>query len=218
MTAAAVINPRMDSVEVLFMGSKSIIGEISGLPIILFTQILDLIKYLAGNINSVDRFVLIVPSDCIDQLRNDPIYIFRQTRKIYIYYDNDSDLNRDKARIQNEHEKLVFCYKRNLSALVQKFKTDTANSIPGSNSQATVYDVALSYNQRLLAKRSNRAAHQSTTPKRVASSSKHGFPVTKIEQVYSRHICPSCNVLFRDPHQLECGHRICKSCIKVDNK
>jgi hypothetical protein len=216
--AAAAVNPPMDLVEVLFLGSKSITGEINDLSIIFFAQILQLINHVARNSNSVDRFVLIVPGDCLDSLLNDIIYVFDQARQIYAYYDNDNDLKRDEERLKKKHKKIRFCYKRNLPALIQNLKVDTANSASESNYQATINDAALSYDQRLLAKRSNPAAHYSTTPKRVASPSKHGFPVKNIEQVDAHYICPSCELLFRDPHQLECGHRICKNCIKIDNK
>ncbi len=216
--AAAAVYPRMDSVEVLFMGPKSIIGEIKGLSIIFFAQILDLIKHVTGNINSVDRYVLIVPGDCIDQLLNDIVYNFGQVRLIYVYYDNDNDFKQDEDRLKEKHEKLRFCHKRTVEALVQKFKVDTANNMTESNYLATVVDVALSCEQRVLAKRSNPAAHHSTTPKRVASPLKHRLSVKNIEQIDAHYICPSCNFLFCDPHQLECGHRICKPCIKIENE
>jgi hypothetical protein len=199
------------------VGSVSLIEEIKGLSIILFAQILQLLSHVTEHSHSVDRFVIIVPSFCLDQLLNDAIYLFDQARQVYVYYDSDNDLRQDEDRLQTKHNKLRFCYKRNLSGLLQSLKVETASSASESNYQATVCDAMQSNNQRLLAKRSTPAAHRSTS-KRFASSFKYGFSVKNIDQVDTCYICQLCQLLFRDPHQLECGDRICKSCIKTENR
>jgi hypothetical protein len=215
---AAAASPTMDSTKVLLLRSKSVTENIKWSVTMLFVQIFEMIKYVSENITSTDTFVLIVPGGIIEELFSDSIYRFEQVRSIYVYYDNNNDLERDKIRLQHEHGKLRFLHERNLKALIETFKVNNVTSSSRSNYQPTINNVASLWEQSLSVKRSNPAGRHSPEPKRFASPSKHGFPVKSIEQIHSHYICSSCKFLFRDPHQLECGHRICQTCIKIENR
>ncbi len=184
----------------------------------LFVQLSELIKYVTENIKSADTFVLVVPGSIIKEMLRDSIFTIGQVRHIYIYYDNDDDFERDKNQIEDEHGNLRFWHERNLETLLEKLEVDHAINTSSLGYRAAVNDVASSWEQRISAKRSNDADRHSPSPKRFAPTSKQRFSVKHIEQIDSKYICSSCKFLFCNPYQLECGHRICQSCIKNDNK
>ena len=42
-----------------------------------------------------------------------------------------------------------------------------------------------------------------------------GYRVKNLDSLNSESICPSCQLLLRDPLQtIECGHRLCRSCVE----
>ncbi|CAF1200930.1 unnamed protein product [Rotaria sordida] len=45
----------------------------------------------------------------------------------------------------------------------------------------------------------------------------HDYSVKNIGEIPSNYICPFCKLIFHKPYQLNCGHRICKSCINFTN-
>jgi len=215
---ATATSSGMDTVKVLVLGSKFITKNMKWSVIMLFIKLVELIEYVSKNIKSVDTFVLVVPGSIIKELRRDPIFTIEQVRHVHIYYANDDDLERDKNQIEDEHGKLRFWHERNLETLLEKLEVDYAINTSSSNCRETVNDVASSWEQRISAKRLNDAGCHSPEPKRFASTSKQGFPVKHIKKIDSQYICAMCEFLFRNPYQLECGHRICQSCIKNETE
>ena len=208
----------MDTTKVLLLGSKAITESVKWSSIILFAQILDMMKYVCENMKSIDKFTLIVPVDAISSLLVDPIYKSDQVRHIYVYYANNVDLKKNKNDIQDERGKLRFYHERYLSSLIGTLKVKNTLDSSRSNYQVTVNNAGSSYEERLTIKRSNPNVSHSSEPKRVASTSNHGVPVKFIEQINPPYTCSSCQGLLRDPYQLCCGHRICQGCIKIENK
>jgi hypothetical protein len=207
----------MDSTKFLLLGSKSITESIKWPVIMLFTQLIEFIKCVSENIQSTDTFVLIVPGGIIKEVLNDPIYKFKQVRHIYVYYDNDNDLKRDKDHIKDELGKFRFCHERKLATLIEKLKADNAVDSSEPNYHETANNFLSSLGQYVTVKRSRASSRHSPEPKRFTSTTKHGITVKNIEQIDSHYICSTCKSLFRDPYQLECGHRICQCCIKNEN-
>lgn len=207
-----------ETVKFLLLGSKSITENIKWSVLLLFTELFSFIKHVSENIKSTDEFELIIPGINIKKVMDDPIYHIEQVRHIHVYYDNEDDLKKAKDDIKDEHGKLRFCLTENLPTLIEKLKAGNAINSSGSNYRDTLNDVTGSSKQRILAKRSSPTDHRIPAPKRIASKLKHGLFAKNIEQIELRYICPSCRFLLRDPHQLECGHRICQYCIKNENE
>ncbi|CAF4361260.1 unnamed protein product [Rotaria sordida] len=82
----------------------------------------------------------------------------------------------------------------------------------------TINGVASSIEQRISAKRSNTNSCYSPEPKRLSIMTTHDYSVKNIGEIPSNYICPFCKLIFHEPCQLNCGHRICKSCINFINK
>lgn len=45
-----------------------------------------------------------------------------------------------------------------------------------------------------------------------------GYEVKTVQHVDNRYKCPVCHQIYKDPVQLECGHRICSLCLQSETK
>ncbi|UJR16078.1 hypothetical protein I4U23_002991 [Adineta vaga] len=45
-----------------------------------------------------------------------------------------------------------------------------------------------------------------------------GFNCSNIKEIVKNYVCPDCDLILKDPIQLDCGHRICEECIKHDEE
>lgn len=206
------------STEVLLLGSTAPRENVKFPVIRFFTFLSAMSSYVSANIKKKDTFVLFVPHDMIQELINDMIYGVAQVRVIYVYCDNGTDLKQAKECIQDEHKKLRFFHKRQLQIKLEKVMNDDAFSTSTSINRTAKNDVASSHEQRISAKRSNTPSHYSSESKRFATTSEHGFSAGNMEQIELRWICPSCKLVLRSPYQLNCGHRVCQSCLNINNK
>jgi hypothetical protein len=175
-------------------------------------------NYVTENIKTTETFILFVSDDVIKDLINDPIYSFPQVRVIYVYCDNYSYVKSENNGIQDVLRKLRFFHKQHLKTKIENVMGVDASSSSTSMDRTERNDVVSSHEQRISAKRSKPSSCHSSEPKRLAITSKHGFVVKNIEQIESCYMCRSCELMLREPHQLNCGHRICQSCIKIENK
>ena len=214
---ASSITLTMDPVKLLFIGSETMRKDMGWEVGTFFGSLSSLIRYVEENISRSNNFILIIPNDILGMLVAEPIYAFNQVRRIYVYYDNNIDLKRDKAHYGNASGKLQFYDKRRLGPLIEKLKNDAAINSPGLYTTITL-DIASAVEQRILEKRENRTSYDSSKPKRFTSKTRRGYNVKNIEQIHPRYICSNCKFLFREPHQLECGCRICKCCINHENE
>jgi hypothetical protein len=48
-----------------------------------------------------------------------------------------------------------------------------------------------------------------------AFSNQHGYNVRNIDNIWCTYRCQFCSFILRQPVQLECGHRLCRSCIDI---
>jgi len=183
-----------------------------------FKDLLALNQYVCQTITTTDIFLLIIPHIDLEDLLNDPVYKFSQVKVIYVYYDNNESFEPDQAYYENRYTKLRFCYERDLAKELDKPKIDNAVHRSGTIDRTAINSFASSVTQRVSAKRPSTTGRHSTAQKVCSSVSLHGFSVKNIEQIDQRFICPICKLIFREPHQLVCGHRTCQSCINVENE
>ena len=143
----------MQSTQCLFVGTESASKEIIGRSIMFFVQISSVISHICQNITTVDRFILIIPSHCLESLLEDKMHNFPQVHQVNVYYDNALDLERDKARFQQHHHKLRFYHRRSLRMLLSRFNIDTVMHRFPSNYRATRNDVISACQERVSLKR-----------------------------------------------------------------
>jgi len=206
------------STELLFLGSESSTENINFSATRSFTRLSAMVNYVTENIKTTDTFMLFVSDGVIKDLVNDPIYSFPQVKGIYVYCDNYTDVKSGNNVSEDVLKKLRFFHKRHLQTKIQNIIFDDTSSSSTSINRTKTNDVVSSHEQRISAKRSKPSSYYPSEPKRLAITSKHRFLVNNIEQIKSCYMCPSCQLVLREPYQLNCGHRICQSCIKIENK
>jgi hypothetical protein len=177
-----------------------------------------MVDYVSKNIKTTDTFILFVSDDVIKDLINDPIYNFPQVKVIHVYYNNYSYVKSGNNVTGDVLKKLRFFHERHLQTKIGNIMVDDIPSSSTSMNRTKTNDVVSSHEQRISAKRSKPSSYYPSEPKRLAITSKHRFLVKNIEQMESCYMCPSCESVLREPHQLNCGHRICQSCIKIENE
>ncbi|CAF4886867.1 unnamed protein product [Rotaria sp. Silwood1] len=215
--ATAVANDT-NLTKVLVLWSKPMTQNIISSSAIFFVHLVPLINHLCKNITKVDKFILVVSSDALKILLNDQIYDFPQVELIYVYYDNDSDFERDKNAYQIKYSKIQFIHERKVETqIVEGIMADHAISPSRPIEHETIHDVASSIEQRIIAKRSNTNSRHSPEPKRLSMITTHDYFVNNIKEIPSIYMCPFCKLIFRDPYQLNCGHHACESCINLTN-
>jgi hypothetical protein len=207
--ASAMTATTKDKTEVLLLWPKSIAEKIQFAFTFMFFNLIGLSQYVSEKIKTSDKFIIVAPSDHLEDLLNDPVYKFPQVQFVYVSYKNNKELKQHEDRFKNGYPKLRFYHEDDLPARLDKFAVD--NAIQESNA-AQINDLASEIAQRVSAKRP-----RSTRRRSPVSTQKHGFSVQNIEQIDPKYICPSCKLIFREPVQLDNGDRICQSCINVEN-
>lgn len=151
----------MDSKIVLFLGSTSLLEQNPGISISFFSQLSELAKHIYANMVRIDRFVLVIPNDHLQQLLDDVIYTIPQVHQIYVYYEHYVDMKQDEDRLQQNHTKLRFRRRGYLQNLIIELADDTALN---RDDRAETISTTES---RLSAKRARADDHQPSTAKRL---------------------------------------------------
>jgi hypothetical protein len=184
----------------------------------MFMNLIDLIQHVSKKITTTEKFILVVPGDDLEDFLNSSIYAFPQIRFVYVYYNHSHELKQHKDRFEKQYPKLRFYHEDELPIQLDKTKID--NIIDGSNPIDTleIKSLAGTIAQRVSTKRSRTGLRRSPASSRLISTPIHGSSGENIEQIQSKYMCPSCKLVFREPFQLVCGHRICQPCINVEHR
>ena len=181
-----------------------------------FINLADLDKYIYDHIKYEDTFFLHISGLYLNKLIKKSIHTIPQVRRIYTYYDTNDVLQCAQnlfAAESEERKKLEFSLRRNLDKQLENAEAAGAVDPSRPRDDLTIHSIAETKFDRISAKRAFDSGRHSPLPKRFASTNQgHIIGINR----NSNFICPSCNILFQEPYQLDCGHRLCKSC--VDNE
>ncbi|CAF0831963.1 unnamed protein product [Adineta steineri] len=171
-------------------------------------------------INSIENnhtFDLHIPGEYLEKLLEDPPGKFEQIR-IHVYYEKNGDLEHNQNCFQLKHNKIQFCLERDLEKQLQNTETSIATSSPRSIDRPAINGITTSIMERLFSKRSNPSHYDSLMPKKFHSTTQSDTWMKNMEEIDLRFSCAYCKLLLREPYQLTCGHRLCKSCVHIHNK
>jgi hypothetical protein len=175
-----------------------------------FTQLTVLEKYVYDHIKDTDNFHLHVSTPYLEELVPKLVHEINQVRRIYVYYDTKDALQSGQNRVQSVEEKIkikfIFCHQRDLEKHLEKAEFARAVSPSRYINRTTIHNIAQSNIERLSEKPTNTSDRHSTVQNDLL-----------MKNINSRFICPSCQLFFEEPYQLECGHQQCKSCIGIRN-
>jgi len=215
---ASATSTSKETTEVLLLWPKSITENIRFPFTLMFINLIGLIQHVSKKITTSEKFILVVPGDHLEDFLNNSIYAFPQIRFVYVYYNHSDELKQHKDRFEQQYQKLRFYHEDELPIQLDKTKID--NIIDGSNPIDTlsIKSFAATIAQRVSTKLSRTSPRRSPAASRLASTPINGSSGENIEQIQSKYMCPSCQIIFREPFQLVCGHRICRSCIDVEHR
>ena len=216
---AAVTNSAIKSNQNLLLWKKPMTATIQSNFPIFFIKYLELIKYLTEKISITDAtFNVIIPGNKLEKLLNDPVYYFHQVRHVGVFYNDMKELEEHQRLFQDKYIKLNFYLEEKLPVLSTIEKTNNALDTVKEIDEKAIKNIASSIKQQVSVKQRKPESNHSTTPKELMSWPRGGYPVKDIEQIDSRLKCADCKLIFRKPYQLCCGHRICQSCVKMENR
>jgi hypothetical protein len=215
---ASATTTSKEKTEVLLLWPESIAENIRFSFTLMFMHLIDLIQHVSKKITTTEKFILVVPGDHLEDFIHNSIYGFPQVRFVYLYYNHTNELKQHKDCFEKQYPKLRFYHKDELPIQLDITKID--NIIDGSNPIDTlsIKSFAASIAQRVSTKLYKTSLRRSPASSRLASTPIHGSSGENIEQIQSKYMCPSCKIVLREPCQLLCGHRICRSCINVEHR
>jgi hypothetical protein len=192
--------------------------EIRALFTMIFTDIFDLIKYIYKVLAKTDTFHLIVPFDCLQVLLNDAMCKFPQVVLIDVVYENASELGQMTFCYEAGLEKLKLCLIKNLSKIWDQVILVERLVISEEMDRSIKKAINSMIAARIASKALALQACHSRIRKRCSFTSLHGFPVQNSLASISDYTCPSCQLLYVQPYQLECGHQLCQACVHTKQK
>jgi hypothetical protein len=174
-----------------------------------------LLRYVCQVLPKTDTFNLIVPLNCLGDLLKDRVYEFPQIVHIDIICDSIRDLQQIETWFQYGFEKLKFWVIDDLLKLWEEAKLNRTLILTDSIDTNITNAIGSLKKAYISAKHPDIYLRRSHIQKQFASTSLHGFPVENSTNFPSCCICPSCKLVYGQPHQLECGHRLCHICVKT---
>jgi hypothetical protein len=178
-----------------------------------FDNLNDLNGYVCTHTKDADSFDLHASDVYFEELLENGIQNIKQVRCICMYYENEQARQVGASRFpvgSKEAGLFKFCLGRILEGQLENAETAGAVNPSGPINRSALYNVTTSKTERLQEKRLNESHRYSPEPKRFAATVEDG---PFIQSFRRRFFCPFCQLLFREPYQLECGHRLCKSCL-----
>ncbi|CAF4143157.1 unnamed protein product [Adineta steineri] len=214
----ATFNSETQVKKIVVLCPMPVSDSVSNLFAKIFVNLTTVIRYVSENIGETDSFHLIIPLDCLEDLLNDPIYKFPQVQLIEIYYDDNDDALQIQRFLNPKCEKLQFCSVHNLPRRLQSIELNNALVSLNSVDRNMINAIISSIEDRISAKRSVSLIRDAQILKPFACPIIYGFPVKNKNEIDSSFICPSCQLVFQQPYQLQCKHHLCSICINIQKK
>ena len=202
-----------DQSQVLVLGAKPNEESSRRCPALFFSQLAILLHHIAENLSKIDQFILFIPVGNLLELLNDPNYGCPQVRLIHVLYRDTAQMQRDKERYEHDHPKLKFSHERTVSGELERLTTNVALDRSRSVDTSLLQSVVFGTSQRMAGKRSATTTENSAVSKRICARPSTASPHPQGEPIAEKYICRWCQLILQIPHQLECGHRVCKSCL-----
>jgi len=204
--------------KLLLMWPVPIPDRLRALCADVFLNMSELIQYLSRDLTKTDTFHLIIPVDCFEQLRNDPVYEFRQVEHIELICDNIHDLNCIKRHFTSTRGIEQFRTMQDLLKLLMKAAFNEVLSSSGPIDQSMINDIVSLIETRLRAKKTAVLARFFPVHNQFTSIFLHGLPVKNTHNFIPSSTCASCMLVYRQPYQLGCGHHQCGGCINIQKR
>ena len=166
-----------------------------------FLELDELDSYITHNDQQFDILYIYIPGRYICQLNQYCFHSFAQVKRITFFFDSIDEMEQAKQEFGGTSRNFLFC-----------LKTEVANRI--QNNQVSVHSTwKLPDDQKSL--RSDIEARRRRVHKKQHDLNFVRFNEKNFGEIDSQYLCLYCSHIIRDPVQLNCGHRVCKSCANM---
>jgi hypothetical protein len=184
----------------------------------MFANLSDLTEYVCTHIKDTENFDLHASGVYFEELIENDIQNIKQVHCIYMYYEDEqarqSGVNHFPVG-SKEARLFKFCLGRVLEGQLENAETAGAINPSGPINRSAFHDVITSKMERVREKQLNDSDYSSPKPKQFAPTVEDE---PFIQSFNRRFICPFCQIFFQESYILECGHRLCKSCLDSQNR
>lgn len=137
------------SMKVLFLGQKPIVEGISRRITESFDNFGSLSDYVCKTLVSTDKYLLLIPSDQLENLLHDPIYEFPQVQTVFVYQNGAQTFQRN----ENPYRKIRFYSRSDLFRMLDKSFIDIAINLSSPVDRQAIDEFASSVSERVSTKR-----------------------------------------------------------------
>jgi hypothetical protein len=180
-----------------------------------FKDISGMINYTYKVLTKTDTFRMIIPLNCLEDLYNDPVYQFPQVVHIDVICDNINDLRQIEPNFKSENERVKFYTVNDLLKLWKIVKRDKSIALSNSCDRSVKNGIISMINDYISAKQPDTFLRRFQIRKQLASISLHGLPVENLIDFAPYFICSSCQLVYQQGYQFECGHQHCQICVNI---
>lgn len=199
--------------EILSVKPASVPDPLKSPAIKSFGDLRFLIQHITNSDEQVEHFDIFLPSCMVVEFVNDPVYRFKRVRVIYVYGDANS-LGDVKSAVIDYEKKLQWVNEQQLQskALWAVHRYAVAPDIQATHTLLT--SITERIRQSSSSKRPSSTQADPTAKRRRAAEEQTDSTVESRYISKSRFLCTACASLITEPHQLECGDRICGGCVR----
>ena len=175
----------------------------------------DLVNHLKMPRAKKDEFHLILCIDCLNDLKDNPVFLFPHVTVTHVIYDNFYEVKWAKRRFAAQCENLQFCTIYELLRTLERIEAGQALASSNSIDQPAINAIISSIQDRIIAKRSNTFVRHFQTISKYKTTKLHGFRVDNSNDFVS---CSSCEFVHTLIWLLQCGHRQCGVCMHIKKR
>jgi len=166
-------------------------------------------KYVYENIKRFDSISIYASHGDIDELVASDILNLEQVKRVICCCDSLDDMRLAAGLCHDVSNKFDFCLKTEVENRIQKtLDSDVLNSSRSLHHNYLLTTIG-DKKQQMQMKEQNLTANKSF----ISSRWMVGFDARNKDVINSMYFCRICFLILRDPVQLDCGHRQCKSCV-----
>jgi hypothetical protein len=200
----------MDRRIILVLKSNGVNVPLINTNITVFFGIDDQTNYVYKNLKDVDSFIIYTSDRYISQLLKSGILDIKQVKCIVLYCDSLNNIEQVRYLCRNISSKFDFCLKTEVE---NRIKNDIASDLLNSSrplDRNHLLTTCEEKKQKLQMKQQDLESNGSC----ISSRPIVGFDAKNKNIIDWAFLCRICSLILRDPVQLSCGHRQCKSCVE----
>ncbi|CAF3484521.1 unnamed protein product [Rotaria sp. Silwood2] len=199
--------------KTLIMAENGVFDGLINSNLQMFPKVEELIDYGFKFYKDCDSFDLYIPGQHIDQFLSSNLWQLMQVKRVTFYFDSANNILKVQQNLSQISSKFIFCLKAEVENRIRNnFDSGVLNSSKPLDSSC-LSSMLENRKRQVQMKQKNLGLHEFS----ISSQPCVGFNAGNINSIKQIYQCRSCSYILRDPVQLPCGHRLCKTCVENYN-